>query len=476
MVRLGWLCLAACGRIGFGPVGGTGGSGGSGGDASFGGNGDGGTDQGGSRLQLTWYDYGDGTRQITGVYDTQLGLSCTFALDRDGNTYCTPRLGTVVYSDAACTQPILRDTFATCGPEVAGYFGDLTTLSACDDTFGRIYARGAAINPGSYYASFQGTCNTTPTPASASEAYFATGPVVTTAATFVRGAEITAATTGRLAVSGWSTADGLTIATSIHDSALATRCLPEMFGTAAGCVPDTAAGAGWFRDSACSQPARDVPSGCAPPTYASWWTVGTCFDNVPNLGTVGASVGTSLFVYDITNSQCNAGTGTAGYDYYAISAAATQIAPLAYGPEASAQRIQIESWSGVGASLPDRTQVYDTALAMICTPKLASDGVVRCLPSQAGVTTTVYSDSACTVPVTITNSVTSSGCVAQAPTYATANVACNAPTPVYAVGSKITTPLYWTFFSCSTYPLTAYSVGAEVPPSTFITATAGHGP
>ena len=126
---------------------------------------------------------------------------------------------------------------------------------------------------------------------------------------------------------------------------------------------------------------------------------------------------------------------------------------------------------------------YDSQLQVTCSLYMASDGTLRCLPIQAGVDTSAFSDSACTQPIVI-----STGCQ---PTYAyvLAPITGNACPPqdtwtIYQVGAQLSTyyALVETNFidggmTCTagsaskTSNLTYYTLGAVVPPSTFVQAT-----
>src|SRR5689334_12938260 len=66
----------------------------------------------GTRLKLSWLTFGDGTRTWAGFYDAQRKERCEASLDEPwpgGHVYCVPdHRGTVVYSDAACTQKLVQ--------------------------------------------------------------------------------------------------------------------------------------------------------------------------------------------------------------------------------------------------------------------------------------------------------------------------------------------------------------------------------
>ncbi len=60
----------------------------------------------GTRLKLMWDNF-DGTKVfLRAIFDTLLDTPCVPHLWSDGNRYCTPPAGEVVYQDAACTMPL----------------------------------------------------------------------------------------------------------------------------------------------------------------------------------------------------------------------------------------------------------------------------------------------------------------------------------------------------------------------------------
>src|SRR5512140_3579343 len=61
----------------------------------------------GTRLKLTWYVFTDGTRQWSGMYDSERKEYCSpyYPAWTDGRVYCTPEHGgSLVYTNATCTQ------------------------------------------------------------------------------------------------------------------------------------------------------------------------------------------------------------------------------------------------------------------------------------------------------------------------------------------------------------------------------------
>lgn len=113
----------------------------------------------------------------------------------------------------------------------------------------------------------------------------------------------------------------------------------------------------------------------------------------------------------------------------------------------------------------------DTQRGEECLFQRAADGAFRCLPTGAAVTGSFWNNSGCTVPVVAVSSACS---VAPPPAYAFSTAACGSGPTVHAVGSSIGSTAYvGTPGSCfqSTNPaFTFYTVGAEVPLGSFVSA------
>jgi hypothetical protein len=98
----------------------------------------------------------DGARRYNGVYDSQLGIDCFYMKASDGALRCLPlNSGTIsfFYSDATCTQPLIR--VASCAtPQFAA------TYNACGMSMS--YYLVGALYSGQVYWSSGTTCNTNP--------------------------------------------------------------------------------------------------------------------------------------------------------------------------------------------------------------------------------------------------------------------------------------------------------------------------
>src|SRR3569623_274735 len=79
----------------------------------------------GARLKLTWYQFTDGTKQFSGMYDAQNKETCSpyYVKRTDVKTYCVPKSGCeLVYTNSTCTSPALHYYVpSVCPPPLAKY-------------------------------------------------------------------------------------------------------------------------------------------------------------------------------------------------------------------------------------------------------------------------------------------------------------------------------------------------------------------
>lgn len=139
----------------------------------------------------------------------------------------------------------------------------------------------------------------------------------------------------------------------------------------------------------------------------------------------------------------------------------------------SGTRIKVQRYVGADGS-SQFVGMYDSQLNTPCNFETASDGKVRCLPTWVGAANVAifFANSGCSTPLAYT----SVGCAV--PTYAYSEVAScgTASFTFFNAGSSFTGTVYsGTPSACSVNTSTAgfalYSVGTELPPSTFAQAT-----
>ncbi|HTB71956.1 MAG TPA: hypothetical protein VK762_01870 [Polyangiaceae bacterium] len=160
-----------------------------------------------------------------------------------------------------------------------------------------------------------------------------------------------------------------------------------------------------------------------------------------------------------------------------IMDALTDPVPAAKADPVSGSRLKTQYWNGADGSKQAMSGFYDSMLGETCYPSTASDGQMRCMPGMAGVSS--FGDSGCTQSLALVV-----GC-GTTPKYASQSVAataCNRPqTTYYALGSPFNGSMYYsgTPASCTGTPVSAltaegyslYTLGAQVPASTFVAIT-----
>lgn len=157
--------------------------------------------------------------------------------------------------------------------------------------------------------------------------------------------------------------------------------------------------------------------------------------------------------------------------------------PPAHADTISGSRLKARTWSGADGSriwVPER--FYDSTMLSDCKPKLAADGVLRCLPAiyYGGANYTpyaIYADASCTIHVVLERT-----CVS-APVYGVTggpdedyDIGCFSGSRVYRIGPALDRVYTNESGSClvmTPAPLMSYyALGDEIPSSEFVEMTA----
>jgi hypothetical protein len=179
-----------------------------------------------------------------------------------------------------------------------------------------------------------------------------------------------------------------------------------------------------------------------------------------------------------------------------LDALTDPIAEAAADPNQSGTRLKLQYYAGADGS-KQSAGMYDSVLKVQCYFRQASDGSTRCMPS-AGAYASYYADPGCTQPLAIVacgsptptllaatyvgtsssqetsathlfpiaSAVTPSGGYQINVSYGDAGAGCASPQPTYTcVPVPATT---WMYVLANA---TAYSMGAELPPTNFVQAT-----
>ena len=444
--------------------------------------------QSGARLKLTWYQFTDGTRQWSGMYDAQNKELCSpyYPSWADGKRYCTPVSGgDLVYTNATCTTKALHFYVDTvCPQEPAKYYLDYVTVG-CTSVPSHLYLRGAQLAaPNYYYKNSNGTCGSANT-ASATDKLYTFGSEVPNSNLV----ELTLSTpqgTGRLGVRYLQSVDGMQFPSVLHDAMLDADCSASYVSdtsTAARCVPNDARYAGYAHDNQCTVGELALSTTCtAPPKYAYTYPAASCPDESETYYTVGAQASPSPLYLQLFGG-CIAVGAQANTSYYSMG---TQVAtaPLTYAADSgTAHRVQLIHYTTPeGTRFRDPYTLYDSQMGTNCEPETLPDGSIRCV-AIGGYIDSYFANSGCTQPLDVVNIYTGPsgvGCAAPAiPKYARKYIAPEPGTCAYGTEiHTVTTPHLGTVYtgtpsSCSAtgaFEGVFYDVGPVVPLTDFVGA------
>lgn len=435
----------------------------------------------GSRLKLTWVNFTDGTRQWNSFYDAERKEGCyPYPAWIDGKVYCTPDSnGSVVYTDASCTQKIGQVyNDPSCATPPPTYLLEWRN-GYCVSTPAHLYLRGAKVSVTNYYTrNYDGTCAGPYT--DAQENYYQLGAEVAPGSLVeVTTAAPTAA--GRLGEVFWQSADGMAVPTRLHDSTLNTDCYPQTFSDAAQtgvCIPSNAWYSGDFHDSGCAQPVVGLDHTCAAPTYAEYWPTNACSLDPPHVAQIsGATASSPLFYW--SGTTCTAETASTSFTYYGIGADVSAAPVTRVADAVASHRIQLVHYTTTDGLRYRDYSLYDSQKGAECYPTSLPDGTIACLP-YGGYISTYYRDTGCTQPIDLVEVYGATNCATPTPpAYARKYItpapgSCQYNVELHQVSTPFAGTVYANYGTCAVYnPGTSklYSIGPAVSVNEFVTAT-----
>lgn len=452
----------------------------------------------GTRLKGQWYQAQGGAR-LASIYDTALGIPCSWQYAADGMLRCLPtnvvemvdQIG-ITYLDSSCGQPTYGVAAAQCAPTA-----DQFVMQGAPTCPGgqNVYSIGGAVAvpPSLYYFDATQKCLSANGLEGSTSFYSLTELPPTN---FVAGTEVLGAASGSLVPVYVNGADGSTTFESVRDTsngsvdcAFATatdgtlRCLPSTTVTLSGNDPQL------YVDAKCTvQAAQSDTTTCASVPFATNPpVVAAGCPSATTVYSVGAGAST---VYEQTVNGC-AVFNDPGPSFFALGAvsAPTLFTKGVTTHGAGAGRLQptfvtagalaVDASFGIPSAYTPGLVYYDTMLGADCVPAVAGDSTLRCLPLQVldpgSVVFTypgAFSDAACTQPLGLTNNI---GCTQ--PKYALAvTSACGqlpTATNVYPIEATITGSIYTlSGTTCTGQPVpagyTAFTLGAEMAPTSFV--------
>jgi hypothetical protein len=335
----------------------------------------------GSRLELQYFEYEDGTRQLAdrGFFDAARDEPCRSLQWSDGFTYCTPDAHPAIYTNADCTLELGR---VPVDRAAASYF--LHTFHVGGDFMpSRLYRRGAAAPPpaGAYQLRDDGC--TGPVELPASDVFFELGEEVSKAE-LVELVTRELVIDPRLALRTETSADGMRIPVAIRDRELDVDCIVERPNApTVDCAPVRATEAVYYHDAACTEPELSAPARPGIASHAS--------DGCAVYHAVGTQVGaTPLFRKTPT---CTATSAPSGEQLFLLGDPLA-LATIERLRADTGRRLQSISIAGVADD-----HVFDRELGSDCRP-IEIAGTLRCVPHHA-LAHPVFADELCLVPVLV---------------------------------------------------------------------------
>ncbi len=438
----------------------------------------------GERIRRVVRQHDDGTGEAIALHDTELGATCQFGFDGQGNVRCMPDVNGApfasagrVFTDAGCTSAVADFSFLPRGTPTYAVIAE--TGAGCS-SLRRWYELGAQVplddTSTIYYRATSGIC--TASTASTSH-YYAALAAEMALDRFVIGTE-SRHSSGRLSVQIVEGEDGSRFCDrriGFRDADLGGHaCTPDRGeDSVLRCVPDSASTMQVSTDSGCGGEftVATVSTACdlgqeytretvTPGCLARW-----------RVHELGAPVAGALYSYVPFDGCYPAPTD---HQYYEIGpvVAPTSFAELTLESVDVGGRLHRVNLVGDGLRV-DRPFWYDSARDVTCQFQLAADGISRCLPGrsdepEAGITT-FYTDPACkggTVELASFADPCESG---REPRFVVGNR--GGGTRVFELGRAAEGPIYQWSGSCTTVPATTrvHTVGEELPLDSFVSGS-----
>lgn len=386
----------------------------------------------GSRLELQWNAFDDGSQQLdtVEVFDAQRGEACVARRWADGSTYCTPggrQLSNMmtVYTSASCDAPALRridGREATYVHTLEG--GTLTALHRADElAVSAFWVRDDA-----------GAC-AGPYAASGQHFYERGAAVAPSELTRVETRELDAG--GRVALRANVSDDGLSLPVGLRDASFDFDCIVRT--TAAGvatCLPPRQA-ALRYADAGCREPVVGQHESFA--TIEPYVFAGPVCSP---MGFVATMEVPSVPGYELVDGACVANAAPVGHRWFL--AAPIELATMERR-RVAAPGHRLEAIELVTGDLTfEEGNRFDTRTGGEChlATSAAERGVRRCLPQDPGYEHTYYADAACTQPVPLANvyrQAPMAKCGASLPPFA---VSASQPGTYFRIMGSETTPVY----------------------------------
>ena len=420
----------------------------------------------GARLAAVWVEGAEATvatgRVFAGFQDRQLGVRCWFARTSDGSQRCLPARSTAAalrFQDPACARPVQVLAASACEPPA---YLTVRTGQGCPgaEVF---YRRTAPVSAAELYArDAAGACSRLPPPA-ATDGVHALEEVPL--ASFVAATAAPPAA-GRLIAERLTAEDGATSPGAWRDSQLGHACAFQIAADGQlRCLPADlpVVQAGLFADNQCRQPAAlGPPGGCTRAEQVLRLVNSQC---EPRFAV--ATGGDRVTPHQPTGGRCQPISGAVppAFPQGPEVPAASFAGGLTTGVLATAGRLRpLVRVAGDAAAA--EAGFFDDQRKLACSPLVAADGVLRCLPRSEG-EVSLFGDPDCRAPLVSGRL----GCAA--PTVVAQGVpgTCPARVRVHRVGAASFGPVFAREATrCVPVPFpqqALFRLGPEIPPADF---------
>jgi hypothetical protein len=340
---------------------------------------------------------------VQGLHDTLKDVDCYIQLADDGVSRClpggtSPAVTSLVYTDAGCTQPLLRvePGSAPCyGPPVPPPYVVSSTPSSCNKSpKSSIFTPGAQVDPPAQLydtANATGTCQPSTVALVGSSgvaaSIYALNP--SPASDWVAFQKTTKPLTSRLGIVQWSGSDGtLTVGDTVllsNDapcSPFVGRSVPEPAAVTT-CIPSNIqyiTNGEYFSDSTCTAGVAVVPDCQAPELLFEWASItDSCGNGTPSYFLPGEILSSTVYTTLPPSPQSQSTScSPAGKEVKAYAKGAP-VDPSSYPPMqmvlTGTGRVRHYEWQSEGVSISSTSNWVDAATGASVTAQSFADGV-----------------------------------------------------------------------------------------------------
>jgi hypothetical protein len=386
------------------------------------------TTQSGSRLRLSWIDFGGGVRLLSplDLWDDERHEPCYARRWTDGNTYCTPTGAAAYpyYTSSDCSSA----SYYVESAERPSYIVHFVDVVGQDEASIGLLAKPEPATLDQYWVKDDEGCHG-PNNGVGRDWYEAGEEVPRADLVRIRTRE--SAGDGRVAVRASVTDDGMYAPLAFEDRQLHAECFMRAPSEdESWCAPD--GGSVQYHDAGCTESVLAYYDRESSPSKGI--QVSTCDPRV-------YAVGGEIFeppAFERVDGTCQPSTDV-GVRWFAL--VEHPVATLARARETTGARLEQVTMNVDGTTVPAQ-QLFDTETGEMCVRATSASGDYRCIPRNVGFVADMFGDMSCTIPVKVGFVLTRNPvmCNGPMPRYARAF---SAPQLVYELLGPRPNPAYW---------------------------------